>query len=144
MATTYVCLLLPCRRGPNSNTTYTYSEVLLQPAAAALNDVVTNETVVEMALGGEQGRSVFGYPEAYMDMVVEARSSIPNAKKVMAGVSFNYDKVSIDIHHQHNSTYSYRSWRLAGATDEFCSQQGSLDPCAQQLPRQLWVCCDVV
>lgn len=71
----------------------TYSEVLLKPAAAALNAVVNSDTTIEMALGGEQGLSVFGFPKSYVDMVAEAKTSIPNAKRVLAGVSFNYDKV---------------------------------------------------
>lgn len=88
-------VILCHRRGPDNSTSYSYSEILLQPAAAALNAVITNETVVEMALGGEQGRSVFGYPQAYMDMIQQARLLIPRAKKVMTGVSFNYDKVCV-------------------------------------------------
>lgn len=85
--------LLRRRAGPSNGSAYTYSEVLLQPAAAALNAVVNDKITVEMALGGEQGLSVFGYPQAYMDMFYQSKSLIPNAGSVTAGVSFNYDKV---------------------------------------------------
>lgn len=94
----YSLALLHRRAGPPNRPAYTYSEVLLHPAAAALKAVVNDKITVEMALGGEQGFSVFGYPQAYMDMIDESKALIPNAGSVKAGVSFNYDKVCARHH----------------------------------------------
>ncbi len=54
--------------------TWTYSDVLLQPAAAALADVLVSNVTLEFAVAGEQGLSVWRHPRSYIAAMRAARN----------------------------------------------------------------------
>lgn len=56
---------------------FSYTDVLLWPAAEALNSVIGSDTVVQFALSGEQGLSSWSYPREYARLIheIEAISS---------------------------------------------------------------------
>jgi hypothetical protein len=62
----------------SSSGSYSYADVLLQPAAEALssaiNSVSNRKTLVEFALAGEQGLSTWSYPRDYMQVMQRMRN----------------------------------------------------------------------
>lgn len=75
---------------------YSYSDVLLEPAARALNAVVKKDTVVEFALSAEQGLAIFSYPQQWLKLVSSTKaisSAGKDKSKHLYGLSFNFDKV---------------------------------------------------
>lgn len=68
-------LIVPLRAGADSdNTGFTYSDVLMQPAAEAINAAVNDDTVVQFSVAGEQGYSVWGYPRAYIQIMQDMKA----------------------------------------------------------------------
>ncbi|KAI8466530.1 MAG: hypothetical protein J3K34DRAFT_433433 [Monoraphidium minutum] len=75
---------------------YSYEDVLLRPTAEALNSVVSRDTVVEFALAGEQGLSLFTFPNEWAQLIDKTKaisSKSKDASRHLMGVSFNWDKV---------------------------------------------------
>lgn len=103
---------------------YTYEDVLLRPAAEALNNVVRGDTQVEFTLTGEQGLSVFTYPKSWaalLDTVKGITAKGKDASRHKAGVSFNWDKICGCVEPEerdpikYNTTYLERFQRFAKA-----------------------------
>ncbi|KIZ05779.1 hypothetical protein MNEG_2178 [Monoraphidium neglectum] len=81
--------------GPGGNA-FSYEDVLLTPTAQAINAVVGPNTLVEFTLTGEQGLSVFTYPNAWaalLDRTKAVSAKGKDASRHLTGVSFNWDKV---------------------------------------------------
>jgi len=55
--------------GPDQWNAFSFEDVLLRPAAEALNEVIKHNTTVEFTLSAEQGRSVWYYPTAYKQLL---------------------------------------------------------------------------
>jgi hypothetical protein len=66
----------PLAKAPinDSAGSFNYADVLLQPAAEAINSVADNTTFVEFALTGEQGLSTWTYPREYLQLLHEMRN----------------------------------------------------------------------
>eukprot|EP00879_Flechtneria_rotunda_P025676 GHRR01027311.1.p1 GENE.GHRR01027311.1~~GHRR01027311.1.p1 ORF type:complete len:204 (+),score=65.46 GHRR01027311.1:703-1314(+) len=110
--------------GPDGGSAYTNEDVLLRPAAEALNSVIGYNTVVELTISAEQGLSVWSFPRKYIKLLgstkaVSARGK--NAAKHLFGVSFNYDKVCGCVEPDekdpilYNNTYIERFGRFKAA-----------------------------
>jgi hypothetical protein len=66
----------PLAKAPANDSagSFSYSDVLLQPAAEAINSVANNDTFVEFALTGEQGLSTWTYPREYLQLLHEMKN----------------------------------------------------------------------
>jgi hypothetical protein len=66
----------PLAKAPANDSagSFSYSDVLLQPAAEAINSVANNNTFVEFALTGEQGLSTWTYPREYLQLLHEMKN----------------------------------------------------------------------
>lgn len=83
------------RVGPQG-AAFTYEDVLLKPAAEALNAVTRSDTGVEFTLTGEQGLSVFSFPRSWAQLLDRTKATAAKGKDASrhsAGVSFNWDKI---------------------------------------------------
>jgi hypothetical protein len=58
----------------SSGLSFNYADVLLQPAAEAVNSMADNNTFVEFALTGEQGLSTWTYPREYLQLLHEMKN----------------------------------------------------------------------
>lgn len=67
----------PLAKAPANSTagSFNYADVLLQPAAEAVNEVADNNTFVEFALTGEQGLSTWTYPREYLQLLHEMKNT---------------------------------------------------------------------
>lgn len=60
----------PLEKAANSSTgNFSYADVLLQPAAEAVNSAALYDTIVEFCLSGEQGLSAWVYPREYLQLI---------------------------------------------------------------------------
>jgi hypothetical protein len=53
---------------------FSYNEVLIYPAARALNAVINKDTIVEFTVTAEQGYSLFAHPRSWIRLIDEARA----------------------------------------------------------------------
>jgi hypothetical protein len=81
----------PLAKAPvnDSAGSFSYSDVLLQPAAEAINSVANNDTFVEFALTGEQGLSTWTYPREYLQLLHEMKNI--TLRCVIWGVIMSHD-----------------------------------------------------
>jgi len=103
---------------------FSYAEVLLVPAARALNAAVKADTTVEFALSAEQGLAVFSYPRQWLGLADSVKAISAKGKdpsKHFAGISFNFDKVCgcVEVEEsdpiKYNLTYPARFQRFKAA-----------------------------
>eukprot|EP00775_Hariotina_reticulata_P011691 gene11691-11835_t len=110
--------------GPDQWNAFSYEDVLLRPTAEALNMVTKYNTTVEFTLSAEQGRSVWYYPIAYVQLLQRTKAVAARGKDARQhsfGVSFNYDKVCGCVEPEekdpikYNNTYLQRFDRFKAA-----------------------------
>jgi len=60
--------------GPDQWNAFSYEDVVLRPTAEALNIVTKYNTTVEFTLSAEQGRSVWYFPTAYVQLLQKTKA----------------------------------------------------------------------
>lgn len=76
---------------------YSYEDVLINPAAEALKNVLAPDVSVEFSLAGEQGLSVFAFPGSWKDAMARLRTALAGygSKKHSFGVCFNWVRAAV-------------------------------------------------
>lgn len=122
----------------NADPFLSYEDVLLDPAVEALKAVLTPKVSVELSLAGEQGLSVFGYPQKWsssMDRIREDLKGYGSGNHTF-GLCFNWNKVCGCVEPRerdpllYNRTYTERlqRWKEDKARDKL------MGPTAVDLP----------
>jgi hypothetical protein len=96
---------------------FSYEDVLIAPAAAALRNTLPANMSVEFSLAGEQGLSVFGYPSNWAAAMGRARQRLADVGtgRHTFGVCFNWCAAGAGRRGGRSCVRRALGWRLRGA-----------------------------